>query len=215
MHTSANNTQKNINPPDIKSEEQVAVIGKLFEFKGNLSGTGAVILSGKIEGNILATQVIVEKEAHAVGDISCQQIDISGHVQGMIEVVDAVIRTTAIIEGDLHYSSIAIESGGRIIGRLKQVQKKITPNDGKPPKEFTQIAFPVELAEKLRTHESRMAAYLSAIDGSPPPEWIKLNQDRLGLTANSIELKRLKDAGSQMGMRLHIGSQYFDFNLPA
>lgn len=224
MHMPANNSPK-VNTPDFNNEEQVVVIGKQFDFEGNLSGTGAVILSGKMEGNIISTQVIIEKEARAIGNISCQQIDISGYVQGVVEVVDAVIRATATVEGDLHYSSIAIENGGRIIGKLKQTPKKSSPitidiakefvTPKKTAPEFIQIAFPVDLTQKLRTHESHMGAYLTMTDGGATPSWVKLNQDKLGLTANSVELKRLEDTRSQVELRLHVGSQYFDFKLPA
>ena len=59
-----------------------------------------------------------------------------------------------------------------------------------------------------------MSAHLTLLDGTPIPSWINLNQDKLGLIVDSLQLQELEDSGLKIEMRLHVGSQYFDFNLP-
>jgi cytoskeletal protein CcmA (bactofilin family) len=219
------NTEKKINTftPN-NNENQIAIIGKQFDIKGDLNGVGAVIISGKIEGNISATQVVIERGAKVLGDIACTQIDISGHVRGQIDATDVVIREKASIEGDLSYSTIAMESGSVVSGKLKQVPLKpssaIANAPANPQQQALQsqglirVAFPVDLSRKLQIHESRMSAHLSLEDGSAAPAWISLNQDKLGLTVGSLELKQLQEKSQKLAMRLHVGSQYFDFSLP-
>jgi len=209
------------------SEDQIAIIGKKFDIKGDLNGIGAVIISGKIEGNISASQVVIERGGVVLGNIACSQIDISGQVRGTIDAADVVIRDKASIEGDLSYSSIAMESGCTISGKLKQTAPKqqATVETAQtiahpPPTQNTysqgsiSIPLPIELCHKLRLHEARMSAHLSLIDGNPAPPWIELNQDKLGLTVDALELQQLQEKKQAIEMRLHVGSHYFDFNLP-
>ena len=219
------NVEKKINSFTPNNEDnQIAIIGKNFDIKGDLNGAGAVIISGKIEGNISATQVVIERGATVLGDIVCTQIDISGHVRGQVDATTVVIREKASIEGDLSYSTIAIESGSAVSGKLKQVAIKPSNSisdalvrPGPQPSSaqgIVRIAFPADLSRKLQIHEARMSAHLSLEDGSPPPSWISLNQDKLGLSVASQELKQLQEKNQKVDMRLHVGSQYFDFSLP-
>lgn len=219
------NTERKVNPlTPSNNEDQIAIIGKKFDIKGDLNGVGAVIISGKIEGNISATQVVIERGATVLGDISCTQIDISGHVRGLIDAGDVVIREKASIEGDLNYSTIAIESGSAVSGKLKQTTSKPSsamvgapPSPAyqpSPPQGIVRIAFPVDLSQKLRLHESRMSAHLSLVNGNPPPPWIRLNQDKLGLAVDNLELEQLQAKNQKIEMRLHVGTQFFDFSLP-
>lgn len=217
--------EKKISPmTSISNEDQVVIVGNTFEIKGDINGLGAVIISGKIEGNVSASQIVIESGASVIGNVTCLQLDISGHVRGLIESGNVIVRENATIEGDLNYSSLAIESGGTVTGKLKQVSSKSPGNADAGPKNFqsprvptqtvTHISFPVDLSQKLRSHESRMSAHLSLLDGSPVPVWIRLNQDRLGLTVNSLELQQLEDSNLNLELRLHVGSQFFDFKLP-
>lgn len=219
------NIEKKINSFTPNNDDnQIAIIGKNFDIKGDLNGIGAVIISGKIEGNISATQVVIERGATVLGDIACSQIDISGHVRGQIDAADVVIREKASIEGDLSYSTIAMESGSILSGKLKQVAVKPSSSIANAPvrpepqsmqsQGLIRVAFPVDLSRKLQIHEARMGAHLSLEDGSPTPAWITLNQDKLGLTVGSQELKQLQEKNQKVDMRLHVGTQYFDFSLP-
>lgn len=209
-----------LNP--INNEDQIMIIGKKFDIKGDLDGVGAVIISGKVEGNVSASQVVVEGGGSIIGNITCQQLDVSGHVRGAIEVTDVVIRQQGEIEGDLNYSTIAIESGGAISGKLKQTTPKTSiPTSGAPRgfeptkvQGMTRITFPIDLSQKLRSHESLKSAHISLLDGSPVPGWINLAEDKLGLMVDSLQLKQLNESNLKIELRLHVGSQYFDFTLP-
>ena len=156
--------------------------------------------------------------ASVLGNVNCSQLDISGHARGQIEAANVIVHKNAVIEGDLNYSSLTIESGGVVTGKLKQSTPKlegVSKNfDSKGVQTKTRIAFPVDLSEKLRNHESRMGAHLSLIDGSPVPAWINLTQDKLGLIVSGLELQQLQETGLKLEMRLHVGANYFDFNLP-
>lgn len=208
----------------IKNEEQIVIIGESFDIKGDLSGTGAAIISGKIEGNVSANQVVVEKGGSVIGNIICQELDISGYIRGSIEGSDIVIRENATIEGDLSYLTLTIENGGVVTGKLKRVNakpakaiagdSKSPPPQGVQSQNLTRIVFPVDLSQKLRTHPGWMSAHLTLIDGAPIPSWINLNQDKLGLIVDSAQLQELEASGLKIKMRLHVGSQFFDFNLP-
>jgi len=208
----------------INNEDQVVIIGNKFELKGDLNGVGAAIISGKIEGNVSASYVVIESSGLIIGNITCALLDISGHVRGSIDSGDVIIRENATIEGDLTYSSLAIESGGVVTGKLKQAIAKPLDGLGSDQKNFqspraqpqalTHIVFPLDVSQKLRSHASRMSAHLSLIDGSPIPSWIGLTQDKLGLMVHSREFQQLVDSELKLDMRIHVGSQFFDFHLP-
>ena len=208
----------------INNEDQVVIIGNTFDIKGDLNGVGAAIISGKIEGNVTASQIVIEGGASIIGNITCALLDISGHVRGSIDAANVIIREKATIEGDLTYSSLVIENGGIVTGKLKQnIAKPLGSMDSSQnnlqslraqTQALTHVAFPLDLSQKLRSHGSRMIAHLSLIDGSQIPSWIGLTQDKLGLTVRSLELQQLVDSNLKLDMRLHVGSEFFDFYLP-
>lgn len=219
------NNNSKLTPPLLgDAENQITLVGQAFEIKGDLIGLGAVVISGKIEGSVSANQVVVEKGASIWGNIACAKLDVSGQVRGQIEASDVIIRENAAIEGDVVYSTLAIESGGTISGNLKKIASKQSINPGVAQREFaqqkqqiqpvTRIAFPVDLSQKLRNHESRSSAYISLADGSPPPAWINLSQDKLGLIVGNPQFEQFKEDGAKITVRLHAGSQYFDLTLP-
>lgn len=218
------NNQSNLPAVD-DAENKIALIGRAFEIKGDLIGQGTVVVAGIVNGNISADEVIAEKGSSILGNITCMQVDTSGQIKGQIEASEVIIRESASIEGDVIYSSLAIESGGTISGSMKKIvvkqtgsfsstQKEFLRKDDKP-KTLTSIIFPADLIQKLRNHESRESAFISLADGSPIPSWIRLNQDKLGLTVDTSQLEQLKDKGLNIPIRLHIGSNFFDFTIPA
>lgn len=214
-----NNDKKNTSA-SINNEDQVVIIGNKFDVRGDLNGVGAAIISGKIEGNVSASQVIIERGGSVIGNITCNQLDISGHVQGLIEAVDIVIREKGVIEdGDLNYSTLAIESGGVVTGRLKQQAMDGSPKNIQPLRAETQaqvfIAFGGGLEEILRSAVLRHEARLSLMDDTPIPYWIQLSQAEPGLIVNVVEYEQLIDSGLKLEMRLYVDSQYFDLSLPS
>jgi cytoskeletal protein CcmA (bactofilin family) len=215
VDSGANNKSEPIN-----NEDQVAIIGNKFDIKGDLNGVGAAIISGKIEGNISANQVVIEHGGSVVGNITCQQIDISGHVYGLIEAIDVVIREKGVIEnGDLNYTTLAIESGGVVTGRLKQQSVDVVPNNIQPLRAETKkqmsIAFSGDLEGVLHSKELRRQARLSLLDGSAPPYWVCLSLEEPCLIVNVPEYEQLKESGLKLGLRLQVGIKNFELSLPS
>ena len=219
-----NNSKLNLPTPS-DTEDQIAIIGKAFEIKGDLVGLGTIIVSGRIEGNVSANQVVIEKDASILGNVSCTQLDISGQIRGQIVATDVIIRENANIEGDVDYSTLAMEGGGTISGKLKKSTAKSPSNVDNAKKNFaqqraqtqqhvTRIDFPVDLSQKLRSHESRASAYITLADGAPTPTWINLAQDKLGLLVTNPQFQQFIEKGLEATVRIHIDTQYFDIEIP-
>ena len=109
-------------------EDNVLLLGKNFNIVGDLIGQGTVIVSGKIEGNIISNRTVSEAGSAIVGNIECKQLDISGAVKGLIQAANVIIRKGALVEGEVHYATLAMEQGCEVLGKLKKILKCFSIN---------------------------------------------------------------------------------------
>ena len=231
MNNRTHNNQQNKIGLNDADEDQISIIGKNFTLTGDIIGPYAAIISGKIEGNISASHVIVNDSAVIHGNISCQKIDISGFVRGAIESNEIAIRHQATVEGDITYGDLTIECGGVTLGRLKRVplnaKNHLTPktdnakatraNDDVHPSRdhiFSRIDLPLFIRKSLRSLDPDIQPYLSLVDGNPIPSWIKLSHDGLALLVDNFQLNLLEEGGKEIPIRLKVGEEFFDLILP-
>ena len=203
-------------------EDNVLLLGKNFSIVGDLIGQGTVIVSGKIEGNIISNRTVSELGSSIVGNIECKQLDISGSVKGLIQAANVIIRKGALVEGEVHYMTLAMEQGCEVLGKLKKISDKRLSSQVQPgtigsatqPIESILLNFPDELKVQLQDLSVRAGARLTLIDGSQAPLWINLTQDKLGMLVSSEELQSLKNRNETLQLRLNVGGTHFDFSLP-
>ncbi|MEK7704112.1 MAG: polymer-forming cytoskeletal protein [Myxococcota bacterium] len=101
--------------------EPACVIGKGIQIRGNLSGSGDLIVEGRVEGHIaLADHLMVENSGTVVADIETRELTANGAMSGNIDASDRVsISATATVVGDIRAPRVVIEDGARFRGNIE------------------------------------------------------------------------------------------------
>ncbi|AKD24818.1 Integral membrane protein CcmA involved in cell shape determination [Polynucleobacter duraquae] len=94
-------------------------VGEGVVLKGNFEVPDIASISGVVEGEITAKQVIIEATGVVRGKLSGETVDIRGEVNEYISSTRSlIIRSTGKVSGSINYSEIEIEKGGHLHGEL-------------------------------------------------------------------------------------------------
>jgi cytoskeletal protein CcmA (bactofilin family) len=94
-------------------------VGEGVVLKGNFEVPDIASISGVVEGEITAKQVIIEATGVVRGKLSGESVDIRGDVNEYISSTRSlIIRSTGKVSGSINYSEIEIEKGGHLHGEL-------------------------------------------------------------------------------------------------
>jgi cytoskeletal protein CcmA (bactofilin family) len=96
------------------------VIGEGIQIRGNLSGSGDLVVRGRIEGHIsLQDHLTVDDTGVVVADVATRSLTISGTISGNVDASEAVmVASNATVHGDIATNDLQIEEGACLIGRL-------------------------------------------------------------------------------------------------
>ena len=90
-------------------------VGEGVVLKGNFEVPDIASISGIVEGELTAKQVIIEATGIVRGKLSGESIDIRGEVNEYISSTRSlIIRSTGKVSGSINYSEIEIEKGGHL-----------------------------------------------------------------------------------------------------
>jgi cytoskeletal protein CcmA (bactofilin family) len=87
-----------------------------------------VRIDGKVVGNIEAPSddaisVVIGHTGEVHGDVSASRIIVAGKVSGNLHGFERVeLMSSALVQGDTKYASMAVEHGARILGLMLQVE---------------------------------------------------------------------------------------------
>jgi cytoskeletal protein CcmA (bactofilin family) len=95
------------------------VIGKELKIVGSVTAKGLVWVYGEIDGELHCTSLVIDKGAHVSGTVAAERIVVDGKVEGPIQGGEIVLKSQARVVGDLHYQSLAIETGAFFNGRMQ------------------------------------------------------------------------------------------------
>ena len=107
------------------SEEELSnssnIIGKGTTVEGNLESFGNIRVEGRIVGSIKSkSKVALGQSSFVEGDILAQNAEISGEVDGRLEISELLIlKATAVISGDIITNKFIVESGATFNGSCK------------------------------------------------------------------------------------------------
>ncbi len=111
------------------------IIAKSAVLDGNLETAGNLRIEGKLSGNIRCkAKVAMGDSSYVEGNIVTQNAEIAGKIKGLLEVADLLIlKSTAIIDGDIVAGKIMIETGAVFNGTCKMgaTIKEINIGEGK------------------------------------------------------------------------------------
>lgn len=87
--------------------------------KGDITSNGDIRIDGTLQGNIHCTaKVVIGANGVVEGDISGQQADIMGKVQGTIKVKEILqLKGGCVINGNLHSGKLQIEPSATFNGQ--------------------------------------------------------------------------------------------------
>lgn len=96
------------------------VIAEGLRIVGSVSADGAVEVNGQVDGDLHCTSLTVSPKAFIHGGINARRVVVNGKVEGPIEGEDVVLKSHAIVIGDIQTQSLAIEPGAHFEGHSRR-----------------------------------------------------------------------------------------------
>ena len=129
-----------------------ATIGRTLFIKGEISGSEALYIDGRIEGKITMpeSRVTIGRNGKVDASITAREVVVMGKVTGNIECSDRVdIRSEGSVHGDISTVRISVEDGASLKGgiqvRNEQKHKEI-PAQAQPQTPAKQSDLPKAMA---------------------------------------------------------------------
>jgi len=97
-------------------------VGETLQLEGDLRSSGAVDVSGLINGNIFVSDMVVTDTGSVRGSLEAVSIEVNGHVEGKITADTVIVGKSAVIKGDIFFkNTLKTEEGADIDGYIKRV----------------------------------------------------------------------------------------------
>jgi cytoskeletal protein CcmA (bactofilin family) len=87
---------------------------------GKISGSGAVKILGRVEGELHASTVLIADGAEVEGNVVAEELTVGGRVKGTIHANRVRLNSTASVEGDIFHRSLSIEENARFEGTSRR-----------------------------------------------------------------------------------------------
>jgi cytoskeletal protein CcmA (bactofilin family) len=121
-----------------------ATIGRSLVIKGEVSGSEALYIDGRIEGKITLTdnRVTIGRNGTVQADITAREVVVMGKVTGNIDCTDRVdIRSEGSVNGNVSTVRISVEDGAVMKGGIQ-----VKSNDHKENKSQSKSETPKAVA---------------------------------------------------------------------
>jgi cytoskeletal protein CcmA (bactofilin family) len=104
------------------TKDKSIFIGTGVVFKGSINAPNQAIISGSVEGDLIAKEVLIGASGVVTGTTEADFIDVKGELNESITSKNVlIVRNTGKVTGDVTYGEIEIERGGKIKGGMKQI----------------------------------------------------------------------------------------------
>jgi cytoskeletal protein CcmA (bactofilin family) len=106
----------------VSAPVEQATIGRTLVIKGELSGSEALYIDGRIEGKISLpdNRVTIGRNGSVQANITAREVVVMGKVSGNIECSDRVdIRSEGSVTGDVSTVRISVEDGAVLKGGIQ------------------------------------------------------------------------------------------------
>ncbi len=111
-----------------------ATIGRTLVIKGEITGSEALYIDGRIEGKIIMpeSRVTIGRNGKVDASIQAREVVIMGKVNGNIECSDRVdVRAEGSVSGDISTVRISVEDGAALKGGIQVRSEGKQQNQGK------------------------------------------------------------------------------------
>jgi cytoskeletal protein CcmA (bactofilin family) len=114
-----------------RSNGDTAFFGAKLSIKGKVTGSGNLIVMGKLEGEVdLAGELVVAAPAVLNGEIKAVTLAVSGHVKGTLTAGEKIhLEKSAVVSGRMSTPRLSVADGATFNGEIEM--KK--PADGAAP----------------------------------------------------------------------------------
>jgi cytoskeletal protein CcmA (bactofilin family) len=116
-------TPNSFNPvKTVSAPVEQATIGRTLVIKGEISGSEALYIDGRIEGKISLpdNRVTIGRNSTVQANITAREVVVMGKVNGNIECTDRVdIRSEGSVTGDVSTVRISVEDGAVLKGGIE------------------------------------------------------------------------------------------------
>jgi cytoskeletal protein CcmA (bactofilin family) len=101
--------------------EAACIVSSGNQVRGSLSGSGDLIVQGRMEGTVaLQAHITVEQGGIVVANLETQELTVHGQVSGNTQASQRIsISDTATYVGDLRAPRIVLEDGARFRGNIE------------------------------------------------------------------------------------------------
>ncbi len=120
LFSSKTKAGQNLPRKENRAGAETSLIGARISVQGKITGSGSLIVMGKIEGEIdLAGELVVSPPASLRGEIRAQAIAVAGAIEGQISVREKIhLEKTAAVSGEIHAGRISIADGAQLNGSV-------------------------------------------------------------------------------------------------
>lgn len=94
-----------------KTNGSVTVVSSGSCLEGRITSSSTISISGYAEGELNASEIVIEKEGMAKGSIFAEHLIIIGKFEGEVSATKITIASTGSVKGDLSYSRVTIDDG--------------------------------------------------------------------------------------------------------
>src|ERR1700692_1994780 len=119
----------------VSAPVEQATIGRTLVIKGELSGSEALYIDGRVEGKISLpdNRVTIGRNGSVQANIIAREVVVMGKVNGNIECTDRVdIRSEGSVTGDVSTVRISVEDGAVLKGGIEVRSEQRPQNQSKP-----------------------------------------------------------------------------------
>ena len=107
-------------PAGKEQQSDVSAISSAMTVVGKVSGSGAIQVFGRVEGELQASSVLIYDGAEVEGNVVAEELTVGGRVKGTIHANRVKLNSTADVQGDIFHRSLAIEENARFEGTSRR-----------------------------------------------------------------------------------------------
>ena len=151
---------RNGSAPEAPSPAGYSVLDAQMFVRGDLATDGTIRIDGRLEGNIIRSDIVViGANAAVVGNIVAREVVVAGSVEGNVTAESRVeLDSAAIVIGDIVAGSILTHEGAQIRGTV------VVRTGSEEPKSLPDIGSPA--AAEAVSEAVAEAASLAAAEGA-------------------------------------------------
>ena len=107
-------------PQDLDNDSKLVLVGSGVRVEGRIDGAESADVSGSLSGTLKSSRININTSGSFNGDMTGQDVVISGNVEGEITSEDTIIvNQSAKIKGTIEYSSLHVSYGAKLEGSLR------------------------------------------------------------------------------------------------